>query len=456
LYSLASDPTGQLGWQDRIQPLEDCGGQATLKARTRTDGTVVCKSNWVAAEVKKAFSPRLAVSFPVTVNSTFRLSYGHNVQVPPITELFRSQNTDFQGGGANTNTEFGRDIKLPRTVQFEAGYRQLFGSGLVMDVVAYSKTVRNGLTYRILGYDNPKIPGQQIRINSLTNADYSLTRGLELTFDRRLSQTANIRLNYSYVDAKGTGSDPLTYIDLVSRSNNNVALLNNGLVDPPEIMQPLDQSRTHNFASTIQLTLPRDYNPVFADLGVFATVRVASGLPFTRILNTGAGGIGPPSSAGASGNPAEPINASHLPWDKRIDLKVQKGLTVAGKRMRAFADMRNPFNIANTGSVFIETGSVVNENRFETFAATYLNDQFLDGTDRGVGGKDLDISKSTEVPVNKYALYQAEKRFGNGDGIYTVAEQLNMVRQYFTMTQNNARTLRTSAQSMRLGFEINF
>ena len=60
------------------------------------------------------------------------------------------------------------------------------------------------------------------------------------------------------------------------------------------------------------------------------------------------------------------------------------------------------------------------------------------------------------MPVNKYALLQAEKRFGNGDGIYTVAEQLNMIRQYFTMTATNARTLRTSAQSMRLGFEINF
>ena len=131
-------------------------------------------------------------------------------------------------------------------------------------------------------------------------------------------------------------------------------------------------------------------------------------------------------------------------------------MTIAGKRLRAFADMRNPFNIANTGRVFIETGSVVNQQRFDNFAATYLNDQFLDGTDRGFAGKDLDISKSTEVPVNKYALFQAEKRFGNGDGIYTVAEQLNMVKQYFTMTQNNARTLRTSAQSMRLGFEINF
>ena len=73
----------------------------------------------------------------------------------------------------------------------------------------------------------------------------------------------------------------------------------------------------------------------------------------------------------------------------------------------------------------------MNDLRFENFAAGYLNDQFLDGTDRGLHGKDLNISKSTETPVNRYALLQAEKRFGNGDGIYTVDEQVNMVKQLY-------------------------
>ena len=450
-FRLENDPTGQLTWEERFVPLEDCGGEATASNRKRADGTLVCKSNWVDAEVKKTFSPRLAVSFPVTVNSTFRLSYGHNVQVPSIGQLFLAQNTDLSN--TNTNAEFGRDVLLPRTVQFEAGYRQLLGESLVMDLVAYSKTIRNGLTYRILEYENPKIPGQSVRLNSLTNSDYSLTRGFETKFDKRFSQTANVTLSYSYVDAKGTGSDPLTYIDLISRGTSNVAILNNGVVDPPEIMLPLDQSRTHNFAGTVAITMPRDLNPVLADLGLFATIRVASGLPYTRLENIGAGITGPPSTAGGSGAPAEPINASSLPWQKLIDLKVQKGMTIAGKRIRAFADVRNPFNIANTNSVFIETGSIYNQARFENFAAGFLNDPLLDGnTTPG----DVDIARSPEIPINKYALFQAEKRFGNGDGIYTVAEQQNMIRQYFEQTATNARTLRTSPQSMRLGFEINF
>jgi hypothetical protein len=40
--------------------------------------------------------------------------------------------------------------------------------------------------------------------------------------------------------------------------------------------------------------------------------------------------------------------------------------------------------------------------------------------------------------------------------VYTLEEQMNMVQQYFEQAATNARTLRTSGQSMRLGFEINF
>src|SRR5262245_18920943 len=136
-----------------------------------------------------------------------------------------------------------------------------------------------------------------------------------------------------------------------------------------------------------------------------------------------------------------------------MDLKIQKGLNVMGKRVRAFADMRNPFNIANTGSVFIETGSIYNDFRFTNFAAGFLNDALLDNNDQP---GTFTIANSPENAVNKYALYKVEKRFGNGDGIYTLEEQMNMVRQYFEQSATNARTLRGSGQSMRMGFEITF
>ena len=115
---------------------EPCGGYTT------PDGRTPCLDNFIEAENKSEISPRLAVSFPVTSNSTFRMSYSHNVQVPSLQRqgfggfasaagqggaIFADVYTDFATGLANTNTTFGRDVDMPRTVLFEAGYRQLFG-----------------------------------------------------------------------------------------------------------------------------------------------------------------------------------------------------------------------------------------------------------------------------------------------------------------------------------------
>jgi hypothetical protein len=201
--------TGPL--EDRIELNSDCGGDATKAQRTRADGTVVCKNNFVAAKVRKVFAPRLAVSFPVTSTSTFRFSYSHNTQVPSLSgtgSLFGSAYTDLVQ--TNTNALFGRDVDVPRTVLFEAGYRQVFGGATVIDVAAYSKTTRNSLTYRKLPFEDPKIRGQTTFINVLTNADYSLARGLDMRLDRRISEIAHQSMNNSIVEARGTGSDPNT------------------------------------------------------------------------------------------------------------------------------------------------------------------------------------------------------------------------------------------------------
>jgi hypothetical protein len=50
---------------------------------------------------------------------------------------------------------------------------------------------------------------------------------------------------------------------------------------------------------------------------------------------------------------------------------------------------------------------------------------------------------------------QAEKRFGNGDGIFTVAEQRNLYGDLYERS-NGAQRLKTSIQNLRLGLEFNF
>jgi len=451
--------TGPLA--DRVEPNSDCGGQATAGDRRRADGTLVCKNNFIKLSSRTTFSPRLAVSFPVTATSTFRFSYSHNTQVPALTGLrgvFASSYNDLQGGLANTNTTYGRDVEIPRTVLFEAGYRQVFGGSTVIDVAAYSKTSRNELTYRKIRYADPN-EGNAIFINALTNADYALSRGIDLRLDRRFSEIADLSLNYSFVDARGTGSDPNTYTGLILRRNTNLSILTGNPVDPPELLLTLNQSRAHNVAGTFSVLFPSDYregtvaNTILGDVGIFATMRVASGLPYTRLNNAGNGQTGPPTLAGLGGIPAEDLNASRTPSFKSLDLRLHRGFRVGDNRMRLFADIRNPLHIANTHTVWLETGETTNAVHRDQSIDGLLRDATLDG-DANID----DFNINTESPdnaLNKYMLRQAEARWGNGDGIFTVDEQRAAFGAYYALF-NGPRFFRDADRLLRLGLEFVF
>ena len=63
-----------------------------------------------------AWSPRVQVSFPVTENTNFRLSYAHQVQVPDFDFMFRGINTDLSE--SNRNQTWGRDLDFAKTIIF--------------------------------------------------------------------------------------------------------------------------------------------------------------------------------------------------------------------------------------------------------------------------------------------------------------------------------------------------
>lgn len=469
---------------DRVVPLEDCGGAATAPQRTNPgpdgalgtgDDFLVCKPNFIAASTKSDLSPRLGVSFPVTDVSTFRLSYSHNVQVPALYRqdfggyaaapgqvgLFSNGYADFQGGLANTNADFGRDVDLPRTVTFEAGYRQLIGEDLVVDGAIYSKTTRNGLTIRKLPFGDPNNPAQTIFINVITNGDYAQIRGLDLKLDKRFSQIADFGVNYSFVDARGTGSDPYTYIDLIFRQNTNLSIITGEPVIPPDALLQLEQSRQHNIAGTLSLLFPPDYREgspvgqVLGDLGVYATFRLASGLRYTRLRNDGNGQTGPPTDAGLGGTPVEELSTSTTPWERRFDLRLTKGFRLGQQRVRVFADWRNPLDLLNTETVYMETGTTSNAALRDKQLNQQLTDPLLDG-DSSIDDFDILAEAPPEDnALNRYSLLQAEARFGDGDGFFTVAEQRAAFGAWYDL-MFGPQNFQESNQNLRLGFEITF
>jgi hypothetical protein len=254
---------------------------------------------------------------------------------------------------------------------------------------------------------------------------------------------------------------------------------------PPQAALATRDDRTHTIAGAATLTFPHDwrsgtwYGAVMQDLGLFATFRFASGLPYTRMTNDGNGQIGPGNSFGLGGSQTEPVNASRMPSIRNVDLRVTRAFRLgASHDITAFADFRNLFNWENITRIFAETGGIQNA-RYEE---RQLTDNFItlrndagslvisrtvtrpDGSTAVLSGIDLsDCSRyaygpgGSKGPVDCLLLRGAERRYATGtaDRFFDEEEQQRAFHAYYDAWRG-PHTFRGPGFNMRLGFELHF
>ena len=279
------------------------------------------------APVRSTLSRRLGISFPVTVNSTFRLSYGHFAQVPDLNEYFFGKNTDyFRYRNTNTNDRFARPADIAKTIAFEFGYRQLIGPDFVFDIAAYNRDKTKDATYRKLAWEDPTNPGTVAYLNTLTNSDFGTIRGIDVRLDRRFGRILDVMLGYSYQDARNTGTDPLQFLRLFARIENNANQLLGLPPSPAQAMRATEENRKHNITGNFSLHFPNNYEkPLLRNTGLFATWRVVSGFPYSPLADVGQAIVqGPPSGLGAGELRDDEVSTARMPWIKTFDLKAQK------------------------------------------------------------------------------------------------------------------------------------
>ncbi|MGH7613953.1 MAG: hypothetical protein ACREMW_07945, partial [Gemmatimonadales bacterium] len=419
------------------------------------------------AEAHSTLSPRLRVSFPITERTDFRMSYAHQVQTPDFLTLLSGSNNDL--AFTNTNDAFGRDVGFGKTIQFEFGVRHAFGPDLVLDVSAYNKDKVSDLAYRILPYADPAVPGDVVNVNVLTTADFGYARGIDLKLDKRVGNWLAFSGGYTFQVARGTGSDPFSYLRTTSRQISQVT---GDRQAPPEQPLPTDDNRAHNFVGTASLTVPTDWRrgttlgAVLQNVGLFATFRAVSGLPYTRVRNTGSGARAPRTNFGLVSASVEPVNSSTLPWTKNVDLVINKGVRLGRADITLFADLRNALNFKNVTQLFAETDDVVNARDRETSLspefADLRNEAFGQSPAYVLSNGSIDLrppcstwTASDAGPVNCVLLRRTEARFGDGDGLYTLAEQATALNAFYDLF-NGVQTFYGAPRHIRVGFELNF
>ncbi len=145
-------------------------------------------------------SPRLGVSFPVTVNSKIYFNYGHFYQRPNYTYLY---NLAITGDRAVLPTP---ELPMAKTVSYEFGYEQRFIKDFLANVVVYYKDMSNiPLPRTYINY------WEEFQATKYEPDGYADIRGIELRLEKSAGRFFTMWCNMDYM-LKSWGKSGLQYI----------------------------------------------------------------------------------------------------------------------------------------------------------------------------------------------------------------------------------------------------
>lgn len=318
---------------------------------------VAFRDDMGTAPVRRAFSPRLGLSFPVSDRSSTYVNFGVYYQNPLYNNVYQgtgigTANEGTPEGPAFRNGTFVGNPRLAaeRTTSYEVGFVTEIGTNYSTQIVAFSKD-QSGLTgIRSGGLRDGVVPvfdpGVTYGTNApsytiLVNQDYQTVRGFELELRRRLASYWSAKVNYGYSQATTNAAPP----DLEEQQVNQEG-------DVParrEIRSDIDQ--THSLNGTFSLRFDNQvpkfrFSNVLKHTRVSSTVRVASGFPYTPSL----------TFSGGTSDRLE-RNSGTAPTTFRIDMEATKDFGGSNVRYGTFVRVTNVLDRRNCVQVFATTGN---------------------------------------------------------------------------------------------------
>jgi hypothetical protein len=284
-------------------------------------------------------SPRIGVSHPISETAALFYSYSRQAIPPPLSRLYASNQSVF---GAITSIPGFVSLNQPMTKSsnYEIGAQwEMFPGVLGLNFTAYMRDVEN-YSYQQIAMNLPT--GQ---VGWWFNTQYADARGVELTFQGARQRFADLvtvsgRLAYAYtyIKASGwTGNDP-TQTTLFNaadsvRFNNSLpfgdfAYYNKVQNDVSGGQSTLTggYDRTHRITYTLTAEFPEDV--ILSSIGTFQ-----SGFFYPVYY---------PTDARVAGR-----KLANAPWNKMVDLRLEKGFRIDNLRVAVFAEVRNAFNWTN-------------------------------------------------------------------------------------------------------------
>jgi outer membrane receptor protein involved in Fe transport len=335
----------------------DAGNGVTPYLQDRNN-VVVSSKAFSDYEPQVSVMPRISFSFPISDEALFFAHYDVLTQRP--TYALRGSPLDYYlipyTGSPDINNP---NLKPEKTIDYELGFQQRLSLSSSLTLSAYYREIRDQIqSYRYTAA-YPKT------YYSYNNIDFSTVKGMTITYDLRRTSNARVRASYTLQFADGTGSNPEFAKGLIQTGQPNLRTL-----------FPLSFDRRHaiNLMLDYRFAEGKEYSgPVIRSKKTDATgaqvVKTTQLLKNTGVNFTIFGGSGTPYTRsskivpiGQSGIIEGSINGSRLPWQFRIDGRIDKDINIQWSEKRAsylniYLQVLNIMDSKNILNVYAATGN---------------------------------------------------------------------------------------------------
>ena len=308
----------------------------------------------IAVDAITKLSPRLGLAFPVTDKTVFHLQYGTFYQVPELGRLFAGPGTIafIVGSGNFVDNPAAFNLEPIQTTQYEIGFNQQITESAAFDITAFYRDIRGQLTIEKITVVSSSGASSY---NQFVNGDFATTKGVEFTLRMRRTNRLSSSLNYTFSDARGTGSQPGGAVSAIESD-----------VPVPTVISPLEFNRRHVGALNVDYRFDANESGLLKNLGTNLLFTFASGHAFTRSFGTigqrgsEEGGIFADDDPRPR-RPLESVNASTTPWTKQFDFKIDKTLNIGGLNTNLYVYVQNLLNTQNVLDVYDRTGNAFDD-----------------------------------------------------------------------------------------------
>jgi hypothetical protein len=386
-------------------------------------------------------SPSVRIGYAVTPRIEAHGSVARVAQLPDFTELFAGINTDLSV--TTPSHIYGTDLDFERADLGELGATVRAGRRVLVQGALWTRKDK-GVVAVVQRAELDPLTLSNRGINRFVNGPDRTASGLDLRAVRSLGTRGRAWISYGYASATSKGV-------------------------------PVSDSRPHTVAGAVLYQTGADETAaggVLRDLGIYGAFRLATGTAYTRCSATDVSNAGAVSDAPCPGLSDGGVNAARLPTLKLVDLKLSKGIAVGRVSVSVFADARNLLNTRSVLRVFSQSGSTSSASERSANRAIDVQGLAQEAARNGALQADssIDLAFGGQVaggcgawvtPAGSGAtpncvyLIRAEERFGNGDHLFTRAEQVRASDALY-LVGRGLQQFTGSGRRVRVGLEIGF